>query len=66
MKRITITMTNEELFGGSNAEIGFKLEDIISQSFHWWHHQLGEHDSIRLDRWRVESIEVREIPSADS
>lgn len=61
MKRVVIEMINEELCGGSNAEIGLKLTDIISQSLHWWHSQLGEEDPIRLDRWRVESIEVKEI-----
>ena len=51
-----------ELSGGSNAEIGLKLSDLISKSFRWWHSQLGERDHIGLDRWRVESVEVREIP----
>ena len=62
MKRVVIEMINEELSGGSNAEIGLKLEDIIGQSLHWWHSQLGDRDSLRLDRWRVKSIEVKEIP----
>lgn len=62
MKRVVIEMINEELFGGSNTEIGLKLENIIGQSLNWWHTHLGESDPIRLDRWRVESIEVKEIP----
>jgi len=61
MKKVIIELTNAELAGGSNAEIGLKLEDIIRQSFQWFHHQYGEKDPLRLDRWRVESIEVREI-----
>lgn len=60
MKRIVITITNAELSGGSNAEIGLKLEDIIHQSFQWWHFQFGEKDSLKLDRWQVESIEVQD------
>ncbi len=62
MKRVVVELINEELSGGSNAEIGLKLGDIISQSLDWWHGQLGDSDPLRLDRWRVESIEVKEIP----
>ncbi len=62
MKRVIIEMINEELSGGSNAEMGLKLQDIISQSLHWWHSQLGDSDPIRLDRWRIESIEIKDIP----
>jgi hypothetical protein len=65
MKRVVIEMINEEISGGSNAEIGLKLGDIISQSLHWWHSQLGDRDPIKMDRWRVESIEVKEIPPAN-
>lgn len=61
MKRVIIEMINEELSGGSNAEMGLKLQDIISQSLHWWHSQLGASDPIGLDRWRVESIEIKDI-----
>ncbi len=64
MKRVMIELINDELSGGSNAEVGLKLSDLISQSLHWWHSQLGERDSIKLDYWRVESVEVREIPPA--
>ncbi|MFQ5849079.1 MAG: hypothetical protein ACE5JU_00665 [Candidatus Binatia bacterium] len=64
MKKVVIEMINEELSGGSNAEIGLKLGDLISQSLHWWHSQFGARDHIRLDRWRVESIEVQEVPPA--
>ena len=61
MKRIVIIMTNANLSGGSNAEIGLKLEDLIRQSFHWWHAQYGERDPLKLDHWRLESIEVQDI-----
>lgn len=60
MKRVVIEMTNEELSEGSNAEIGLKLTDIITQSLRWWHSQLGENDRLRLNAWRVNSIEVTE------
>ena len=62
MKRVLIELINDDLSGGSNAEIGLKLSDLISQSFRWWHSQSGERDPLGLDRWRVESVEVREIP----
>ncbi|MFQ5683495.1 MAG: hypothetical protein ACE5HC_09515 [Candidatus Binatia bacterium] len=61
MKKVVIELINDDISGGSNAEIGLKLEDIIRQSFSWWHTQLGDSEPIRLDRWRVESIEVKEI-----
>lgn len=64
MKRIVITMTNAEVSGGSNAEIGLKLEDIIRQSFQWWHSQFGEKDPLKLDHWQLESIEVQDIRPA--
>jgi hypothetical protein len=60
MKRVVIEMTNEELSDGSNAEIGLKLTDIITQSLRWWHGQFGENDRLRLNSWRVNSIEVTE------
>ena len=63
MKRVVIEMINEELTGGSNAEIGLKLGDIITQSLHWWPSHLGGKDRVGLGRWRVESIEVKEIPA---
>lgn len=53
-------MTNEELSDGSNAEIGLKLTDIITQSLRWWHGQFGENDRLKLNGWRVNSIEVTE------
>ena len=62
MKRVVIEMINEELTGGSNAEIGLKLGDLITQSLHWWQSHLGDKDRIGLGQWRVESIEVKEIP----
>jgi hypothetical protein len=65
MKRVIIAMVNEELSGGSNAEMGLKLQDIISQSLQWWHSQLGTNDLIKLDRWRIESIEIKDIPPAN-
>ncbi len=40
MKRVVIEMINEELTGGSNAEIGLKLGDLITQSLHWWQSHL--------------------------
>jgi hypothetical protein len=63
MKTIVITMTNAELSGGSNAEIGLKLQDIIQQSLLWWHSQFGESDSLKLDRWEIESIAVQDMPA---
>ncbi len=62
MKRVVIEMINEDLTGGSNAEIGLKLGDLITQSLHWWQSHLGDKDRIGLGRWRVESIEIKEIP----
>ncbi|MCH7915067.1 MAG: hypothetical protein IH856_18875 [Deltaproteobacteria bacterium] len=62
MKRVLIELINNELSGGSSAEIGLKLSDLISQSFRWWHSQFGGRDPFGLDRWRIESVEVREIP----
>jgi|APPan5920702856_1055754.scaffolds.fasta_scaffold262084_1 hypothetical protein len=60
MKRVVIELTHEELAGGSNAAIGLKLTDLIIQSFQWWHGQLGAKDPLKLDGWRVKSIEVTE------
>ena len=62
MKRVVIEMINEELAGGSNAEVGIQLGDLIGQSLRWWHDHLGEGDRLRLDKWRIESIEVKENP----
>lgn len=66
MKKVVIELANDELSGGSNAELGLKLGDMIGQSLRWWHMQLGDQDPLRLDRWRVESIEVKEISPAKS
>ena len=41
MKRVLIELINNELSGGSSAEIGLKLSDLISQRFRWWHSQSG-------------------------
>jgi hypothetical protein len=66
MKKVVIELANDELSGGSNADLGLKLGDMISQSLRWWHMQLGDQDPLRLDRWRVESIEVKEVPPPKS
>jgi hypothetical protein len=58
MKRVVIEMTQNEQTGGSNAETGLKLTDLIVQSLRWWHGQLGDKDPLKLDGWQVRSIEV--------
>jgi hypothetical protein len=63
MKKVLIELVNEELSEGSNAEIGLKLSDLVSQSLHWWHSQLGDSDKLKLDGWRISSIEVTESPA---
>ncbi|NIO09422.1 MAG: hypothetical protein GTO40_16020 [Deltaproteobacteria bacterium] len=63
MKRVLIEMINDEITGGSNAEIGLKLGDLITQSLRWWQSHLGDKDRIGPGQWRVESIEVKEIPA---
>jgi len=62
MNRVSIEMINEELTGESNAEIGLKLGDVITENLHWWQSNLGDKDRIGFGRWRVESFEVKEIP----
>ncbi len=62
MNRVSIEMINEELTGESNAEIGLKLGDVITENLHWWQSHLGDKDRIGFGRWRVESFEVKEIP----
>ncbi|MDP6559160.1 MAG: hypothetical protein QF619_03335 [Candidatus Binatia bacterium] len=64
MKRVVIEMINEELAGGSNAEVGIQLGDFIGQSLRWWHDHLDEGDRLRLAKWRIESIKVKDNPPA--
>jgi len=64
MKKVVIEMINDELSGGSNAEIGLKLGDLISQSFQWWQAHLGDRKGLDLAGWRLDSIEVRDIRPA--
>ncbi|MGH7845646.1 MAG: hypothetical protein ACREQW_10820 [Candidatus Binatia bacterium] len=65
MKKVVIEMTQNEISGGSNAEIGLKLADLIMQSLRWWHGQLGDKDPLKLDGWQVKSIEVTDAPGSD-
>ena len=37
---------------------------VTLESDHWWQSHLGDKDRIGLGRWRVESIEVKEIPAS--
>ena len=64
MKRVVIEMINDELSGGSNAEIGLKLGDLVTQSLQWWRVHLGDNQGLGLGGWRVESIEVKDIRAA--
>lgn len=61
MKRVLIELRHEQLSGGSNAEIGLKLADLISQSLRWWHSQFGDKDPLMLAGWQVTSIEVTDV-----
>jgi hypothetical protein len=64
MKRVVIEMVNEELSGGSNAEIGLKLSDLITQSLQWWQAHLGDREGLGLGGWRVDSIEIKDVRPA--
>ncbi|HWP58935.1 MAG TPA: hypothetical protein VNL14_13665 [Candidatus Acidoferrales bacterium] len=66
MKKVVIEMIHNELTGGSNAEMGLKLTDLIVQSLRWWHGQLGDKDPLKLDGWQVKSIEVTDSRRTES
>ena len=58
MKKVVIELTQDGVIRGSNTEIALKLTDLIIQSLRWWHGQLGDKDPLKLDGWKVKSIEV--------
>lgn len=61
MKRATIELVNEEMTGGSDATIAVELENIIRQSLEWWHEFRGSRDRIKLDKWKISEIEIKDV-----
>jgi hypothetical protein len=61
MKRAVIELVNEEMTGGSDARIAVELENIIRQSLEWWHEFQGNRDLIKLDKWKISEIEIKDV-----